>query len=99
IVGEAAFNHKAGVHTKAVLNNSRTYEAINPTDFDLNRSILINHKLTGKNSIAHRALQLGLNLDNFQIQAITQTIKNLADRQKMTLENVDKILLSSQKNM
>ena len=98
IVGEAAFNHKAGVHTKAMLNNSRTYEAINPTDFDLNRSILINHKLTGKNSINHRAIQLGLNLDNFQIQAITQTIKNLADRQQLTLENVDEILFSSQKS-
>ncbi len=99
IVGEAAFNHKAGVHTKAILNNSRTYEAINPNDFDLNRSILINHKLTGKNSIAHRAHQLGLNLETFQIQAITQTIKNLADREKVTLENVDEILFSYHQNI
>jgi len=99
IVGEAAFNHKAGVHTKAILNNSQTYEAINPTDFNLNRSVLINHKLTGKNSIAHRALQLGLNLKTFQIQAITQTIKTLADREKLTLENVDEILYSYHKNI
>ncbi|MEM1172190.1 MAG: homocitrate synthase [Cyanobacteria bacterium P01_H01_bin.35] len=99
IVGEAAFNHKAGVHTKAILNNYRTYEAINPNDFDLNRSILINHKLTGKNSIAHRAHQLGLNLENFQLQAITQTIKNLADREKVTLENVDEILFSYHQNI
>ncbi len=99
IVGEAAFNHKAGVHTKAILNNSRTYEAINPNDFDLNRSILINHKLTGKNSIAHRAHQLGLNLEFFQIQAITKTIKTLAERDKLTLENVDEILFSYHKNI
>ncbi|MDJ0552955.1 MAG: homocitrate synthase [Microcoleaceae cyanobacterium MO_207.B10] len=99
IVGEAAFNHKAGVHTKAVINNSQTYEIIDPSDFDLNRSILINHKLTGKNSIAHRADQLGLNLENFQIQAITQTIKTLADEEKLTLENVDEILSSYNKNI
>ncbi|NEQ38798.1 MAG: homocitrate synthase [Okeania sp. SIO3I5] len=99
IVGEAAFNHKAGVHTKAILNNSQTYEPINPNDFNLNRSVLINHKLTGKNSIAHRAYQLGLNLETFQIQAITQTIKTLADREKITLENVDEILCSYQKNI
>ncbi|MGD1703300.1 homocitrate synthase [Dapis sp. BLCC M229] len=99
IIGEAAFNHKAGVHTKAILNNSRTYEPINPSDFDLNRSILINHKLTGKNGIAHRAHQLGLNLESFQIQAITQTIKNLADREKVTLENVDEILFSYHQNI
>ncbi len=99
IVGEAAFNHKAGVHTKAVLNNSQTYEAINPSYFDLNRSVLINHKLTGKNSIAHRAHQLGLNLETFQIQAITQTIKTLAEREKLTSENVDEILYSYKKNI
>ena len=99
IVGEAAFNHKAGVHTKAIINNSRTYEAIDPTDFDLNRSVLINHKLTGKNSIAHRALQLGINFDNSQMQAITQTIKTLADREKLTPKNVDDILYSYKKNI
>ncbi len=99
IVGESAFNHKAGVHTKAILNNSRTYETINPTDFNLNRSVLINHKLTGKNSVAHRALQLGLNLENLQIKAITQTIKTLADKEKLTLENVDEILYSYHKNI
>ena len=99
IIGEAAFNHKAGVHTKAMLNNSRTYEAINPKDFDLNRSILINHKLTGKNSITYRAHQLGLNIETFQIQAITQAIKSLADRNKVTLENVDEILFSYHKNI
>ncbi|MEB3342361.1 homocitrate synthase [Okeania sp.] len=94
IVGEAAFNHKAGVHTKAVLNNSQTYEAINPNDFNLNRSILINHKLAGKNSIAHRANELGLNLETFHIQAITQKIKTLAEKENITVDNVDEILYS-----
>lgn len=95
IIGSAAFNHKAGVHAKAMLNNPHTYEAIDPNDFGLSRSFLINHKLTGRHAIANRASQLGLDFDPFQIQAVTQTIKALADQQPLTLETVDEILRST----
>ncbi|MEQ8757746.1 MAG: homocitrate synthase [Coleofasciculus sp. G1-WW12-02] len=95
IIGSAAFNHKAGVHAKAMLNNPQTYEAIDPSDFGLSRSFLINHKLTGRYAIANRANQLGLDFDLFQIQAITQTIKALADQQQLTIETVDEILRST----
>ena len=94
IVGEYAFTHKAGVHTKAILNNSNTYELISPTDYGLTRRILINHKLTGSHAVTHRVNQLGLNLNSTQIQVITQEIKELAERQDLTLEKVDEILLS-----
>ncbi|MEM9923581.1 MAG: homocitrate synthase [Cyanobacteria bacterium P01_D01_bin.50] len=94
IVGEYAFTHKAGVHTKAILKNSNTYELISPVDFGLNRSVLINHKLTGSHAITHRVNQLGLNLDSTQIQEITQEIKVLAEQKDLTLEEVDEILLS-----
>jgi len=94
IVGEYAFTHKAGVHTKAILNNSKTYELISPTDFGITRSVLINHKLTGSHAITHRMNQLGLNLDSSQIQEITRKIKILAESQSLTLEKVDEILLS-----
>ncbi|KAB8333152.1 homocitrate synthase [Scytonema tolypothrichoides VB-61278] len=95
ILGSAAFSHKAGIHTQAILNNPKTYEVINPSDFGLTRSFLINHKLTGKHAIAHRASQLGLNLDKFQLQRITKRIKALADQQHLTLDKVDEILYSA----
>ncbi|ACK69403.1 homocitrate synthase [Gloeothece citriformis PCC 7424] len=95
IIGEASFCHKAGIHTQAILNNSKTYEAIDPDDFGLTRSFLLNHKLTGKHAIAYRAQQLGLNLDSSQIQSITQKIKTLADQQQLTPAHVDEILQSS----
>ncbi|MDY6900648.1 MAG: homocitrate synthase [Cyanobacteriota bacterium] len=94
IVGEYAFTHKAGVHTKAILNNSNTYELISPTDFGISRSVLINHKLVGSHAISHRMNQLGLNLDANQIQVITQEIKVLAEQNKLTLDKIDEILLS-----
>lgn len=95
IIGSAAFNHKAGVHAKAMLNNPHTYESLDPSDFGLSRSFLINHKLTGRHAIANRASQLGLDFDPFQIQAITQRIKALADQQQLTLDMIDEILRST----
>ena len=99
IVGETAFYHKAGVHAKALLNNAKTYELIDPTDFGLNRSVLVNHKLIGHHTIAYRAAQLGLHLDLAQVKLITQQIKILADTQNITSEQVDKILLTYHKTV
>ena len=97
IIGSAAFSHKAGIHTQAILNNPKTYEVINPSDFGLSRSFLINHKLTGKHAIANRATQLGLDFDKFQIQTITQQIKALADEQSLSMDKIDEILYSTSK--
>ncbi len=89
ITGFAAFTHKAGIHAKAVLNNPETYEILNPTDFGLTRYIHVAHRLTGWNAIKDRARQLQLDLDDQQLKAITQDIKQLADMRSLTLEDVD----------
>src|SRR5439155_1839903 len=39
ITAPNAFTHRAGVHTKAVLHNPRSYEVINPGDFGLVRHV------------------------------------------------------------
>ncbi len=98
IVGKTAFSHKAGVHTKAILNNPRTYEILDPGDFGLQRSLLINHPLTGKHAVAQRAAQLGLKLNQAQIQALTSKIKSLTDLNRLTTEEVDNILVSQDSN-
>jgi homocitrate synthase len=95
LIGLAAFTHKAGIHTKAMLNHPKTYEIIDPDDFGLTRSLLIDHRLTGRHAIAHRAAQLGLELEPSQIQGITQKIKALAEQQALTLELVDRLLTDS----
>lgn len=94
IFGESAFSHKAGIHTKAMLNNSETYEAINPRSFGVTRSILINHKLAGKQAVNHRANELGLSFNLSQLKDITHKLKTLADKQSLTIEDVDNILYS-----
>jgi len=92
ITGATAFTHKAGIHAKALLNNPRTYEILDPQDFGLTRYISIAHRLTGWNAVKHRSEQLGLDLSDGQIQEVTRRIKALADQRALSLSDVDAIL-------
>jgi homocitrate synthase len=92
ISGETAFNHKAGIHTKAMLNNPDCYEIIDPADFGLERSIQVGHKLTGKHAVAHRATQLGLRFGEVELREVTAEIKRLADQGPLSEQQLDGLL-------
>lgn len=92
ITGVTAFTHKAGIHSKAILNKPETYEILDPQDFGLTRYISIAHKLTGWNAIKDRAEQLGLELSDAQIKLVTHEVKALADIKQIDLEDVDELL-------
>ncbi len=95
ITGSAAFHHKAGVHTNAVLQNPTSYEAINPADFGMERAVDIAHRLVGWNAIRDRAATLGLVLAEDDLRAATARVKALADTRRITLADVDHILQSA----
>jgi len=44
VTGSAAFTHKAGVHSKAVMLNPGAYEIIDPEDFGVERKIQLAHR-------------------------------------------------------
>ncbi|MEW6578179.1 MAG: homocitrate synthase [Chloroflexota bacterium] len=92
ITGASAFIHKAGIHAKAVLADSSTYEILKPEDFGLAREVAIGHRLTGWNAVRQRAITLGLNLDDTTLRAITQDVKRRADVQPLSLPEVDQLL-------
>jgi len=92
ITGITAFTHKAGIHAKAVLNRPETYEILNPADFGLTRYISIAHRLTGWNAVKARAEQLGLDMTDEQVKAVTRHIKALADEKPLALPDVDDLL-------
>ncbi|MBC7225500.1 MAG: homocitrate synthase, partial [Anaerolineae bacterium] len=92
ITSPTAFVHKAGLHTKAVLANPTSYEALDPQEFDLSRSIRIAHRLTGWNAIRARARELGLPLTDAQVREATRHIKALADQRPLSTAEVDAIL-------
>jgi homocitrate synthase len=92
ITGKSAFSHKAGIHLKALLKNSKTYEILDPQDFGLSRRLEVAHRLTGWHAIQERAEQLGLSLPETQLRAATQYIKALADHRQLSLADVDIVL-------
>jgi homocitrate synthase len=92
ITGSSAFIHKAGIHAKAVLADPRSYEAIDPQDFGVQRQVAIGHRLTGWNAVRSRAHALGLELDDAAVQGITRIIKERADVQPLSLDEVDDLL-------
>lgn len=95
VTGFSAFTHKAGIHAKAVLNNPSTYEVLRPEDFGLTRYIHIAHRLTGWNAVRYRAGQLGLELSDEQVRAVTDQIKRLSDERELALDEVDGLLLAA----
>ena len=92
VTGSSAFIHKAGIHAKAVLADPRSYEAIDPEDFGIQRQVAIGHRLTGWNAVRSRAHALGLELDDAAVQSITRIIKERADVQPLSLDEVDELL-------
>jgi len=92
ITGYCAFTHKAGIHTKAILNNPTTYEILRPEDFGMTRYVSIGHRLTGWNAVKSRCEQLDLQLSDAEIKEITRKIKELADIKPLGIEEVDSLL-------
>lgn len=92
LTGAFAYNHKAGMHLKAIYVNPGSYEIIPPEAFGVSRRLQIGSKLTGHNAIAQRARELGLELSREVIQQVTQRVKTLADAGDVPLEQIDHLL-------
>ncbi|NQU49929.1 MAG: homocitrate synthase [Planctomycetes bacterium] len=92
VTGKGAFSHKAGLHSKAMLNHSSTYEGLAPQDFGLERRILLAHRLVGRAALADRAAQLGLRLLNPALTTVANRIKAWAELGPLSLNQVDAFL-------
>ncbi|KAI9179782.1 homocitrate synthase lys21 [Blastocladiella emersonii ATCC 22665] len=94
VTGMCSFVHKAGIHSKAVLNNPATYEILRPEDFGVERTVAIGHRLTGWNAVKSRIAQLGLagTLDDHAAKAITAHIKAASDARPLALDEVDAVI-------
>ena len=94
IVGRTAFTHKAGIHTKAIINDPHSYEVLEPEDFGLERAVLVAHRLAGHNAIGARARALGLSLSPGELRHATTIVKAMADDRKLTDGDVNDVLLA-----
>jgi homocitrate synthase len=92
LTGPFAYNHKAGMHLKAIYVNPGSYEIIPPEAFGVTRRLQIGSKLTGHNAIAERAKELGLALSREVVREVTERVKALADAGDVPLEQIDHLL-------
>jgi homocitrate synthase len=92
LIGDTAFSHKAGIHTKAVHNDPRSYEALDPKDFGLSREVTIGHRLTGWNAVRVRSDALGYRLSLDALKDITARVKRAADSRTLSISDVDAII-------
>lgn len=81
IIGSNAFSHKAGIHTSAVLVNPQTYEAFDPAIIGRERKIIVD-KYAGRHAVKAKLDEMGINVNDEQLNQITKEIKNLADKKK-----------------
>ena len=94
ITSESAFAHRAGVHTNAVLRAPVSYEALDPESFGLARRIDTTSRLTGRHALSARAAELGVPLDDTDVRILVARVKELADRQALTQDEVDEVIRS-----
>ncbi|GCE27407.1 homocitrate synthase [Dictyobacter alpinus] len=94
ITAPCAFTHRAGVHTKAVLNNPGAYEILNPTDFGLVRHVDVGSRFTGRYAVGHRAVTLGLQLTSEEVAQLTRAIKERAEHGSLNDEEVNTFILA-----
>ncbi|WP_298821107.1 homocitrate synthase [Chloroflexus sp.] len=94
ITSPTAFHHKAGMHTKAVLADPRSYEVLDPSLFGRQRTIAVAHRLVGWHAVAERARELGITLSEAQARAAAARIKALGDEHDLDGAMIDEILYS-----
>lgn len=97
ITAPNAFTHKAGIHTKAILQDSQAYEVLRPEDFGIKRTLDIASRITGKHAVAARAAEVGVTLSEADLASITEKVRQAAGLEPISLENVDLIIKSYSK--
>ncbi|MBS7248078.1 MAG: homocitrate synthase [Candidatus Jordarchaeales archaeon] len=94
IVGSNAFSHKAGVHVAAVLADPSTYEAFDPSILGRSRKIVVD-RYAGKHAVKAKLDELGVEVNEEQLEKITRKIKELSDKKKR-IENADILAIAEE---
>ncbi len=95
LTGSYAYNHKAGMHLKAIYLNPGSYEIIPPEVFGVTRRLQVGSRLTGRHALAVRARDLNLDLSDDVLRAVTRQVKALADEGDLPMEEIDRLLMEA----
>ncbi|MCW4029918.1 MAG: 2-isopropylmalate synthase [Candidatus Bathyarchaeota archaeon] len=93
IVGENAFAHESGIHTRGVTEQPLTFEPISPELVGRTRK-LVAGKLAGTHGIQAELAEIGIHPTEAQLGEIVKRVKELGDKGKMVTD-ADLIALTS----
>ena len=82
IVGANAFAHESGIHQDGMLKNAQTYEIMTPESVGLHRSSLVMGKHSGRHAFKAKLEELGITLNDNQLNDAFVRFKDLADHKK-----------------
>jgi 2-isopropylmalate synthase len=85
IVGENAFAHESGIHTRGVTVKPLTFEPIKPELVGRTRK-LVAGKLAGTRGIEAELKEIGIHPNEEQLKQIVQRVKDLGDKGKMVTD-------------
>ncbi len=94
IVGANAFAHEAGIHQDGMLKERTTYEIMNPVDVGWEGTKLVLGKHSGRAGFRNTLHEVGIRLDEAQLNEAYQRFLELADRKK-TVTAADLVALVS----
>ena len=86
VVGKNAFAHESGIHQDGMLKNRETYEIITPELIGETTAPLALGKHSGRHAFNDRALSMGFELSEDQLNEAFNAFKKLADRKKEITE-------------
>jgi 2-isopropylmalate synthase len=78
-VGASAFAHKAGLHTSAIARSRQAYEHVQPDSVG-NGTRFVVSEMAGRSTVALKAEQLGIGLDDAVLADIVEKLKDLEHR-------------------
>jgi 2-isopropylmalate synthase len=78
-VGQSAFAHKAGLHTSAIARSREAYEHVDPDSVG-NGTRFVVSEMAGRSTIALKAEQLGLSMDDSAMARVVEQLKDLEHR-------------------
>jgi len=93
IVGENAFAHESGIHTRGITEKPLTFEPIKPELVGRTRK-LVAGKLAGTRGIKAELEEIGIHPTEEQLKEIVQRVKDLGDKGKMVTD-ADLLALTS----
>jgi homocitrate synthase NifV len=85
VSGRDVFRHESGIHCRALLANSRTYEPYPPHIVGRTESEIVVGKHSGSASITHMMKLMGYPIERAEADRLRQGVYSLAQRKKRSL--------------